>query len=216
MDNVLYTAYLAIGLVIGLPIHEFAHAFVAVRLGDDSPRRMGRLTLNPRAHVDPFGSLLLPAILLLPVLFGRFLFPIFAYAKPMALDPWNLRKPDRDTVLIALAGPVASVLVALVFGGLLRGIGAIGGQLTRLLAACLQVNVILGAMNLVPLPPFDGFRVVARFLPPRARETYLGWEHYAPLIVIVIFFLLPFAVFPFVDAIANGICRVAVGAACVG
>jgi len=105
-DTILYVVYLAVGLFLALDAREFVRASIAVRLGDQSPRHAGRVTLDPRPHVDRFGTLVLPGILLLPVLFGNPLFPVFAYAKPLPLNPWNLRNRGRDSVWIALAGPI--------------------------------------------------------------------------------------------------------------
>jgi Zn-dependent protease len=116
VDTVLDVVYLAAGLLVGLVVHEYAHALVALRLGDHTPKQAGRLTLDPRPHVDPFGTLLLPAILLLPVLFGRAVFLIFAYAKPQPLNPWNLKKPENNPVAIALAGPAANVILSFGLG----------------------------------------------------------------------------------------------------
>ena len=209
VETVLFVVYLAIALLIALSVHEFAHAFVAARLGDHTPRQAGRLTLNPRAHVDPFGSLLLPAILLLPRLFGAALFPVFAYGKPQPLNPWNLRKPDTHPVVIAVAGLAANLLLAFVFGGLLRlaslsGIGEIG----RFLYAGLLVNVTFAVLHIIPFPPLDGSRVLARFLSGRAREVYLSWDPYGALFILVIFFIFPGPIFAFVRVIGGGICRI--------
>jgi Zn-dependent protease len=215
LDSVMYAAYLALWLAVGLGVHEYAHAWTALRLGDPTPRQHGRLTLNPRAHVDPFGSLILPGILLLPVLFGRLLFPVFAYAKPQPLNPWSFRRQDHHTTLVALAGPAASVLLAFVFGALFRATRGAGGQLALLLAAGLQVNVTLAVLNLVPVPGLDGSRVLARFLPPRAREVYAGLEQYLALFVLLIFFVLPGPIFAFLGIIGNGICELVAGARCL-
>lgn len=203
-----------VGLLVGLVVHEYAHAAAAVRLGDQTPRNAGRLTLYPRPHVDAFGTLLLPGILLLPVLFGRALFPPFAYAKPTEVNPWNLRKPPRDQTLIALAGPAANLALAVVLGLLLRFVPP-SGLLFEFIGRLLQVNVILAAFNLVPLPPLDGARVVARFLPPRAAEVYRSWEQYGALFILVIFFVLPGPIFAFVNIIGNGVCNLAAGLSCL-
>jgi Zn-dependent protease len=215
VHSVATVLYLAGGLLIGLVAHEFAHAWMAIRLGDQSPRVEGRLSLHPKPHVDPFGTLLLPGILLLPVLFGRLsLFPVFAYGKPYSVNPWRLRKPERDQTLIALAGPAANLLIAVACGGILRALhspGAFGEFVVRVL----QVNVILAAFNLVPLPPLDASRVLVRFLPARAAEVYRSWDQYGALFILVIFFILPGPIFAFVDAIGNGICSLVVGGRCL-
>lgn len=213
-DSVLYTLYLALGLVAGLVVHEYVHALVALRLGDPSPRNAGRLTLNPQPHLDRFGTVVLPAILLLPVLFGNPLFPVFAYAKPQPLNPWNLRNRTRDSTWIALSGPAANVLLSFTFGTLVRIVGG-NGQAGAFLVACLQANVTLAVMNLVPLPGLDASKVLARFLPPRAQEVYAGLDQYLALFVLLVFFILPGPVFAFVRVVGNGICSIVAGGPCL-
>ena len=214
MHNVLDTVYFAIGLLIALDLHEYAHAFVAVRLGDQTPRAMGRLSLNPRPLVDPFGTLVLPGIMLLPILLaGRLLFPVFAYAKPMPLNPWNLRRKGADAIWVALAGIAMNVALAFAFGALIRVSHAT--ELTRFLIRCLQVNVIMAAIQIVPIPGLDGGRFVARFLSPRPQEIFVGLEQYLSLFLLAAFFLLGGPILSFVAVIGNGICRLAAGVPCL-
>ena len=213
MQNILNTIYLAAGIFIALAVHEYAEAFVATRFGDLSAKRMGWMRLNIRAMVDPFGTLLLPGILLLPVLFGSQTFLPFAYAKPMPLNPWNFKKPDRDAMLVALAGPVANIALAFVFGALVRV--AKQEQPFLFCVFCLQATVVLGVLNLVPIPPLDGSRIIVRFLGTRAREVYTNLQQYGALFMIVIFFLLATPIHAFVAAIGNGICRAVAGGACI-
>jgi Zn-dependent protease len=213
VDSVLVVVYLAVGLGLGLVVHEYAHAFVAVRLGDQTPRLSGRLTLNPRPHVEVFGTVILPGILLLVVLFGGRPF-VFGYAKPQPLNPWSMRRPDQQVTLISLAGPAANVLLAFVLGALFRAVGG-QGELGRLLGACLIVNVVLAAMNLMPIPPLDASRVVARYLPPRAREVMTNLEQYGALFMLLIFFIFAGPIFTFVRIIGNGICALVAGADCL-
>jgi Zn-dependent protease len=213
-QSALHVVYLAIGLLVGLVVHEYAHAWTANRLGDYTPRQYGRLTLNPKPHLDPFGTILLPGILLLIVLFGGNPF-VFAYAKPQPLNPWSLRRQDQHATIIALAGPAANVVLAFAFGGLLRTIGSAGGQLGVFLRDCLIASVTLAAMNLMPIPPLDMSRVVARFLPPRAREVMTNLEQYGALFMLVIFFIISGPIFTFVRIIGNGICRATAGGPCL-
>jgi Zn-dependent protease len=214
MQNELNVEYLALGLLIALVVHEFARAWMAVRLCDQTPRNTGRLTHDPRPHVDPLGTVILPGLLLLPVLFGSNLgFLPFAYAKPLPVNPWGLRKPDRDVTLIALAGPAANILLALGFGVLVRAID-VASQVGRLLHSCLIVTIVIGVLNLVPLPPLDGSRVVARFLPPRAREFWANADQFGGVIILVIFFIIPGPINAFVDAVGGGICRLVAGSSC--
>ena len=213
MQNVLNVVYFAAGLMIGVDLRSYAQALVATRLRDPTPRQMGRLTPNPRQHVDPFGTLFLPAILLLPVLFGRLTFLPFAYAKPMPLNQFSTRKPDNEATLVALAGIGTNVALAFVFGLLYRATGGTG-QAGALVGSCLEVQVVLAALNIVPVPPLDGSRIVARFLSGRARDVYQNLDQYGALFMLVIFFVLRTPIFSFVVAIGNGICRVTAGTPC--
>jgi Zn-dependent protease len=215
IDSLLHTLYYVVGLFIALSVHEYAHAWIAVRLGDYTPKMMRRTTLDPRPHVDPFGTLVLPGLLLLPVLFGRILFPIFAYAKPFAVNPWNLRKQDRHLTLIALAGPAANVVLAFLFGLLFRAAAPSGGQLARFIADCLQVTVIMAVLQLVPVPGLDGSRLLVRALSGRARDVYQNMDQYCALFILLIFFIIPGPIFAFVRVIGNGICGLVAGADCL-
>ena len=212
-QDVLNTLYLAIGIFVALGVHEYAEAYTAARLGDPSAKRMGWMRFNLRAMVDPFGTLLLPGILLLPVLFGKVTFLPFAYARPMPLNPWSFKKPDRDAVLVAVSGPVANVALAFVFGLALRVVST--GQIGRLIVACLETTIIIGVLNLIPVPPLDGSRIIARFLPTRAREVYTNLQQYGALFMLAIFFLLPTPINAFVSAVGGGICQLVAGFKCL-
>lgn len=212
LDWVLFALYLAVGVMVALVVHEYAHAFVAVRLGDATPKQQGRLTLNPQPHLDRFGSLFLPAILLLPVLFGRLTFPIFAYARPQPLNPWTLRR-DRDGILVTLAGPAANLVLAMIYGAVIRATSP-SGQLALILVALLHTTVVMLVLHIVPLPGLDGSRILARILPPRAQEVYTNLEQYLALFVLVIFFIFAGPIFSFVEAVGNGVCRLVAGTEC--
>jgi Zn-dependent protease len=213
LTTVLDTVFLAVGLAIALPVHEYSHAWMSMRLGDMTPSNEGRLTLAPGPHADPLGSFILPGIILLPILFGRVLWPPFAYAKPQGQNPWTLRRRTRDAVTIALAGPAANLLLTFLFGLAIRASGR-SGRLGQFLFDCLLVNVTFVVLNLVPLPPFDGARVLAQFLAPRPREVFTGWEPLAPLFIIVIFFIFGGPIFDFVNVVGRGICGLATGLSC--
>ncbi len=208
MDHLLFALWLGLALAVGLVAHEYAHALAADRLGDPSPRRWGRLTLDPRRLVDPFGTLILPGLILLLVAAGRPALPPFAYARPMPLDEAALRNRDRDATLVALAGPAASLALAVVAGLLLRLRPP--GEVGRALYAVLLANLWLALLNLMPVPGLDGARILARFLPPRAREVYRNLDPYLPLFVLVIFFLFG-SLLGIVDALVRAVCRVAAG-----
>lgn len=211
MEDVLTVVYFVVALVPAIVLHEVAHGVVADRMGDHTARFAGRLTLNPIKHVDPFGTVVLPGLLLLPYLFGRGSNPVFGYAKPMPVNPANLRDPDRQTMWIALAGPGANLVLAAVGALLLRLVGLGGGEITRLLIIWVGVNVLLAVFNVMPIPPLDGSKVLARFLPPRARHVYQSMEPYGALFMLVIFFLFPSAIFAIVDPIVTGLFELLVG-----
>ena len=150
-------------LIFSAVLHEVAHGYEAERLGDDTARRAGRLTLNPLKHLDPFGSILLP-ILLFAGTGGAF---FFAAAKPVPYDPRNLKDPRWGGAKIALAGPITNFLLALVFGIVVRiaALLPVSNLFVTLLALVVLVNIVLGLFNLVPIPPLDGSRVLFAILP---------------------------------------------------
>jgi len=192
-------------LVPSIVLHELAHGFMAERLGDPTPRAMGRLTLNPIKHADPFGSVILPGLLLLPYLFGRGTTVVFGYAKPMPVNPANLKHPDRQMMTIALVGPVTNLVLAILGALVLRFLGSTGGPVAEFLFTWILLNVILAVFNLMPIPPLDGSKVVARFLPPRAREVYRSMDAYGALFMLLIFFLFPGVFFAIVRPVVSGL-----------
>ena len=212
VHSVLFAIYLAIALYPGLVSHEYAHALVADRLGDHAPRNEGRLTLNPKAHIDTFGSVVLPGLLLAFVAVGVPVVP-FAYAKPMPQNPFALKNPNRDSTLIALAGSGANLAMAVVAGLILRAVPAIG-QVHRFVLAWLFMNLILCVFNLMPIPGLDGARIIARYLPPRAREVYTNLDQYLVLFMLVIFFLLGAPVIAIVNGLTGALCQILAGAGC--
>lgn len=168
----------AFGLTLALTIHEYAHAAAADRLGDPTPRAMGRLTLNPRAHLDPLGTILI-------------LFVGFGWGRPVEFDPYNLRSPRRDSALIALAGPLSNLLLALVLSIFLKLAGPFSliGVLFPLL---ITMNISLAIFNLVPVFPLDGEKILKGFLPTELAVEYDNlMRQYGTLILIML--LLPIA-----------------------
>lgn len=160
-------------LVVSLGLHEMAHAWVALKCGDTTARDMGRLTPDPRAHIDPVMTLLLPAILLWTS-GGR---TCFGGARPVPVNNARLRNPARDMMFVALAGPASNLLIAVVLT--LAWKGAVYGGLFQpqdvgswVLQMSVYFNLLLVAFNLVPIPPLDGSRVASFFLPASVRETY--------------------------------------------
>jgi Zn-dependent protease len=175
---------LAPGFIFGLTFHEFSHAFVASRLGDPTARNMGRLTLNPLAHLDLIGSLML-------------VFVGFGWAKPVPVDAHYLHSPRRDMALIAIAGPVSNVIFAigcsillhgLAVGSLLAGSGA-GQIIVTLFLQAIWINIILAVFNIIPVPPLDGSRILAGIVPEQWNHGYEQFERVGPLFLFGIILL---------------------------
>lgn len=202
--------FFVLTLVPAIVLHELAHGIAADRFGDQTPRLAGRLTLNPVKHADPFGTLILPGLLLLPYLFGEG-GPVFGYAKPMPVNTSNLRNPDRKLMAIALAGPMTNILLAALGALVIRVVGIGTGPLTDFLEIWIVLNVVLAVFNLMPIPPLDGSKVLAMFLPPRAREVYRSLETYGALFMLAIFFFFPEAIFAIVDPVVRGLLSLLVG-----
>ncbi len=212
MDNLKFALYLAVALVPSLILHEYAHAVAADRLGDPTPRRFGRLSLNPKPMIDPFGSLILPGLILVLVAAGQGLvLPIFAYAKPTPLDPSYLKNPKRDSPVVTLAGLGANLVLGAVAGATMRA--GLTGEVGLIAYAFLLVNVFMLVFQLMPVPGLDGAKLLAPVLPPRAREVYVNLDQYLVLFMLVIFFLLAGPLLRIVDALASAVCTVLAGSA---
>jgi Zn-dependent protease len=213
VENLRFAAYLGIALVPALVLHEYAHASVAVRLGDPTPKRWGRLTLNPRPLIDPFGSLILPALaLILVAARGTLLLPVFAYAKPMPVDTTSFKNPRRDMAWVVLAGLGANIVLAIPAGLLIRA--GVSGELLLFAVAWLLVNAFMFGLQLMPVPGLDGSKLLAPFLPPRAREVYVNLDQYLVLFILVIFFLLAGPLLAIVNVFADLACNLAAGIDC--
>ncbi len=166
-------------------IHEYAHGWVAWKLGDSTARFMGRLTLNPLAHIDPIGTIFLPLILLIthsPVLFG--------WAKPVPVDFFNLKNPKQGMIWVGLAGPVANILFAIALSLLLK----IPLLLTSYLAVsvittAIMANLVLAVFNLLPIPPLDGSRVMMGLLPYNLSVEYAKIEPYGFIIIFALLWM---------------------------
>lgn len=174
---------------MSIVIHEVSHGFMAEYYGDDTARDAGRLTLNPLAHLDPFGSILLPALLVFshsPFLFG--------WAKPVPYNPNNLRNRKWGTIAVAAAGIISNFLIAIFFGLLIRFAPHLTSNLSDnfyfITSIIVLVNLALGLFNLIPIPPLDGSKILFSLLPERFSDKIMLYERYSfiLLIIFIVFF----------------------------
>lgn len=177
-------------LVYSAILHEIVHGFVADRLGDPTARLMGRLTLDPRPHIDPVMSIFLPLFLILsgsPIIFGA--------AKPVPVDPFNLKEGRKDMALVALAGPLTNILLAIAAAVVYKILDAIPilfpAEIGLILYLIAQYNLLLAVFNLLPIPPLDGSKVFSMILPEKEAATYLS---IGSIGVFLLFFLLLFPI----------------------
>lgn len=177
--------------LIAITLHEAAHGFVAWRLGDDTAKRLGRVTFNPLKHVDPFGTIILPAMLLLAS-GGRMM---FGFAKPVPVNFSRLRRPRRDMVLVAAAGPGINIAMAIAAAAALTFIPVLPSAGSEWIGYNLfnavWLNVLLAVFNMLPLPPLDGGRVAVGMLPDVLAEPLSRLERYGFLIILGMVFVLP-------------------------
>lgn len=182
--------YWLVGLLIAITFHEAAHAFVADRLGDLTPRYQGRLTLNPLAHLDPIGTILL-------FLVG------FGWGKPVMFNPLSFRNPALSATFISLAGPLTNLIIALICATLIRT----GVAPLNLWVQIALINIILGVFNLIPISPLDGEKVVAGLLPPELRLEWANFQRFGFIVLIVIIFTGG----PILSSLVTSIFRILVG-----
>lgn len=162
-------------IIFALSFHEFSHGWVASRFGDQTARYAGRLTLNPMAHLDLFGTMAL-------------YFMGFGWAKPVPVDPRNLQNPKQDMMWISLAGPVSNLILALISGillSILLKLGIIGSQspLIMVLIMSLQINLVLAIFNFIPIPPLDGSRILEGMVPIKYHNELAKFEYYGPRVL---------------------------------
>lgn len=170
-------------LYISITLHEYSHGWVAYKLGDPTPKESGRLTLNPLAHIDPFGTVIMPLLL---IILSRGTFA-FGYAKPVPINPYHFRNPKKDILWVGLSGPAANFGIALFLSLLVKL--PFPAFILEILVWGVVINLILAIFNLLPIPPLDGSRVVAALLPYRASYIYLKMEMAGFFIVVALIML---------------------------
>ncbi|MDE0154396.1 MAG: site-2 protease family protein [Gammaproteobacteria bacterium] len=192
----------AIPIIFAITVHEVAHGWVAGKLGDPTARLAGRLTLNPVKHIDPLGTIVVPLVMIVLTPFA------FGWAKPVPVDWRNLKQPRRDMALVAAAGPGANIVMLALWTLLLSVPFAAGNAVSypsmlfiEMAKVGIIINIVLIALNLLPLPPLDGSRIVTAFLSPAAARRYNALERWGlPILVVLIFTgVLEKILYPMVD-----------------
>ncbi|MEY2472349.1 MAG: hypothetical protein QOK28_1678 [Actinomycetota bacterium] len=184
-------------IVPSIILHEVAHGAVAFLCGDDTAKRAGRLTLNPIAHIDPMGTIVMPAILALSHLTP------FGFAKPVPVNVSRLRHPRNQSLLVSLAGPGTNFSLALIAALIWRVAPPTGSTAQEVLLDFGVLNVFLGAFNLLPVPPLDGSGILERLLPQRFWPGYLQFRRYSMFLVFIVVFVFPGVIDAFVRPIAR-------------
>lgn len=195
-DILLQIIVAAVPAILAITLHEAAHGYAALALGDDTAKQMGRLSLNPIRHIDRFGTIILPGLLILGQLLtmGRVVF-LFGWAKPVPVSAWRFRDPRRGMALVAAAGPAANFVLAWLAALAMHGLDALPDDAGLLALAMLQsfilANLVLGLFNLLPIPPLDGGRIAVGVLPLRAAMAWARLERAGIALVLLLVFLGP-------------------------
>lgn len=180
---------MAIPIVIAITLHEAAHGYAALHFGDDTAKRAGRISLNPLRHIDPFGTILLPGLLLLS--HAGF---VFGYAKPVPVNFAALFNPKRDMIFVAAAGPAMNFLLAILSAVILfltLRTGAANRIVAEVLWTSVEINLVLAIFNLIPIPPLDGGRVAVGILPPPFSSALAQLSRFGMLLLVGVFIVLP-------------------------
>lgn len=171
--------------LIAIVVHEYAHGFIAYRLGDNTAKHMGRLTFNPLAHIDLFGTIIFPLLLIgikAPFVFG--------WAKPIPVNFYNLHHPKKDMIWVGLAGPAANFITAFIAFLILKLRIINQTEFVNFLLMVFFINLVLGIFNLIPMPPLDGSRILMGILPQKLAIMYSRFEPYGKLIIILLLFFI--------------------------
>lgn len=184
-------------LFFSIIVHEVSHGYVALRSGDPTAKFSGRLTLNPLRHIDPFGTIILPILLIIlrsPFLIG--------WARPVPINPYNLRNPRKDMAKIGAAGPLSNLGLAIVFAIIYRTVGSV--FLSDLLYIGVYINILLFIFNLIPIPPLDGSRILGAFLSYETYIKYMRIERFGFIIIFALVFLVfDYTIFPLVHLLVG-------------
>ena len=176
-----YIALQFIVLIFAITVHEFAHGWAAYKLGDPTAKYMGRLTLNPLAHIDPFGTIILPLLLA----FMRI--PPIGWAKPVPVDFMSLNNPKRDMFWVGIAGPSANFALAFILSVIIKAAPFLAQNLVgQVIVFAVIINVILGVFNLMPIPPLDGSRIISALLPYKYLASYNKIQPYGFFLIILL------------------------------
>ncbi|NLY26798.1 MAG: site-2 protease family protein [Alcaligenaceae bacterium] len=191
MDSLIQTITVyALPVIFGITLHEAAHGYVARMFGDPTAWQAGRVTLNPVKHIDPVGTIIVPLVLLFSTKLMGGAGLLFGWAKPVPVDWGRLRQPKRDMLWVALAGPGSNLVMAVIWAISLRLLAESGSNLSsfwvQMAIAGINVNLVLMALNLVPLPPLDGGRIVFSLLPSKAAWQFSRLEPYGMIILIIL------------------------------
>ncbi|OZI59493.1 site-2 protease family protein [Bordetella genomosp. 11] len=192
MDDIIQSiAIYAIPVIFAITLHEAAHGYVARMFGDPTAYQMGRVSLNPARHIDPVGTLLVPLVILLASKLLGSPGILFGWAKPVPVDFGRLRRPKQDMLWVAAAGPASNLVMAILWGIMLKLLfqgGGADGYWFQMAVAGVQINLVLMALNLLPLLPLDGGRMLYSLLPQRLAYQYSRIEPYGMMIVLLLLF----------------------------
>jgi Zn-dependent protease len=205
--------YMVASLAVGMCLREYVRARTVVSVGDPTPRLWGRVTWSPRSWFEPFGSGVLPGLIAILWMVQALLIPA-AYGKPAPIDPVRFRRPVRDTIVVSLSGPLATLALG-VAAGLAFRVSGLPVEAYRLLLTLSFTSMSLTVFHLLPIPGLDGARMLALALPPDAARVYRDFDKYLPLVVLVILFLFSSLALGFLTSISGALCNTATGTDCV-